>query len=158
SDSTKGSSKTLFWRKSAMKVLICGAGVGGLSAAIGLSELGHDVEVFERAPELRTTGAGLNLWPNAGRAIYGLGLREQYDAICVKLDRYLNYDHEGKLLFEKGTSDWPEKYGAPSVGVYRWALTSMLAEAYGAERIKFNHEVTSVEEKAGKAICHFSNG
>ncbi len=141
-----------------MKVLICGAGVGGLSAAIGLVGLGHDVEVFERSPELRTTGAGLNLWPNAGRAIYSLGLRKQYDDICVKLDRYLNYDHEGKLLFEKDTSRWPEEYGAASVGVYRWSLTSMLADAYGADRIKFDHEVVSVEEAGEKAICHFSNG
>jgi len=141
-----------------MKVLVCGAGVGGLSAAIGLAGLGHDVEVFERAPELRTTGAGLNLWPNAGRAIYGLGLREQYDAICVKLDRYLNYDPDGKLLFEKDTSDWPDRYGAASVGVYRLSLTEMLANAYGADKIRFNHEVVSVEERGDKAICHFSNG
>jgi 2-polyprenyl-6-methoxyphenol hydroxylase-like FAD-dependent oxidoreductase len=141
-----------------MRVLVCGAGVGGLSAAIGLVGLGHDVEVFERSSELRSTGAGLNLWPNAGRAIYGLGLRQQYDDICVKLDRYLNYDSEGKLLFEKDTSHWPEKYGAASVGVYRWSLTAMLADAYGAHRINFDHEVVSVEERGGKAICHFSNG
>lgn len=141
-----------------MKVLICGAGVGGLSAAIGLVGLGHEVEVFERSPELRTTGAGLNLWPNAGRAIYSLGLRKQYDDICVKLDRYLNYDREGKLLFEKDTGHWPEKYGAASVGVYRWSLTAMLADAFGADRIKFNHEVVSVAEEGEKAICHFSNG
>ena len=56
-----------------MKIGICGAGVGGLSTAIGLSSLGYDVDVFERAPDIRTTGAGFNLWPNAARAIYGLG-------------------------------------------------------------------------------------
>ena len=42
-----------------MRIGICGGGIGGLSAAIGLTSLGHDVEVFERAPELRATGAGL---------------------------------------------------------------------------------------------------
>ena len=141
-----------------MRVGICGAGVGGLSAAIGLTTLGFDVDVFERSPVLRTTGAGLNLWPNAGRAIYGLGLREQYDAISVKLDRYLNYSSEGTLLFEKDTSDWPNKYGAPTVGIYRWALSSMLAEACGTDRIKLGYEITSVENRGDKAVCHFSNG
>ena len=137
-----------------MRVGICGAGVGGLSAAIGLKALGFDVDVFERSPVLRPTGAGLNLWPNAGRAIYGLGLREQYDAISVKLDRYLNYSADGTLLFEKGTSDWPKRYGAPTVGIYRWALSSMLAEACGTERIKLGYEVTSVEDQGDKAVCH----
>lgn len=141
-----------------MRVGICGAGVGGLSAAIGLKALGFDVDVFERSPVLRPTGAGLNLWPNAGRAIYGLGLREQYDDISVKLDRYLNYSADGTLLFEKDTSDWPKRYGAPSVGIYRWALSSMLAEACGTERIKLGYEVTSVEDQGDKAVCHFSNG
>ena len=141
-----------------MRVGICGAGVGGLSAAIGLKALGFDVDVFERSPVLRPTGAGLNLWPNAGRAIYGLGLREQYDAISVKLDRYLNYSADGTLLFEKGTSDWPKRYGAPTVGIYRWALSSMLAEACGTERIKLGYEVTSVEDQGDKAVCHFGNG
>ena len=100
-----------------MKIGICGAGVGGLSAAIGLSSLGHDVDIFERAPDIRTTGAGFNLWPNAGRAIYGLGLREPFDEIAVNLDRYIELDTEGKELFSTDTSKWSEKYGAPAVGL-----------------------------------------
>lgn len=141
-----------------MRVGICGGGLGGLSAGIGLASLGFDVEVFEKSPVLRATGAGLNLWPNAGRAIYGLGLREQYDSISVKLDRYLGYGADGTLLFEKDTSDWPKKYGAPSVGVHRLTLSSMLAEAYGMDKIKFGYEVLSVEDKGDRAVCHFTNG
>ncbi len=141
-----------------MRVGICGGGLGGVAAAIGLAGLGFDVEVFERAPVLRATGAGLNLWPNAGRAIYGLGLRERYDAAAVKLNRYIGLSSDGERLFEKDTSGWPLKYGAPSVGVHRLTLSTMLAEAFGMERIKFGYEVTSVESKGDKAICHFSNG
>ena len=141
-----------------MRVGICGGGVGGLAAAIGLVALGHEVEVFERAPEMRVTGAGLNLWPNAGRALYGLGLRETYDRVSVKLDRYLGYDPDGNLLFEKDTTDWPAKYGAPSVGIYRWALNTMLADAYGSDRIRYGHEVVSVDSGPDKAVCHFGNG
>lgn len=141
-----------------MRVGICGGGLGGVSAAIGLSSLGFDVEVFEKSPNLRATGAGLNLWPNAGRAIYGLGLREQYDATAVKLDRYIGYGADGKLLFKEETGQWPEKYGAPSVGVYRLSLSTMLAEAFGMDKIKYGYEVKSVEDKGDKAVCHFSNG
>lgn len=141
-----------------MRIGICGAGVGGLSAAIGLISLGYDVDVFEKAPDIRTTGAGFNLWPNAGRAIYGLGLRAQYDDISVKLDRYIELDTEGKELFSTDTSAWPEKYGAPAVGLFRPELARMLSDAVGLERIKFDHDVVSVETRDDTAICHFSNG
>jgi 2-polyprenyl-6-methoxyphenol hydroxylase-like FAD-dependent oxidoreductase len=141
-----------------MRVGICGGGIGGISAAIGLVSLGHDVEVFERASMLRTTGAGLNLWPNAGRAIYGLGLRERYDAIAVKLDRYLGFESDGRARFNIDVSHWPAKWNAPSVGIYRLSLISMLAEALGHDRIKFDHEVVSVEDREDKAVCHFGNG
>lgn len=141
-----------------MKVGICGAGVGGLSAAIGLSSLGYQVDVFERAPDIRTTGAGFNLWPNAGRAIYGLGLREPFDEISVPLDCYIELDTEGKELFSTDTSNWPEKYGAPAVGLFRPDLATMLGRAAGLDRIKFNHEVESVETVDDKAVCRFSNG
>lgn len=141
-----------------MRIGICGAGVGGLSAAVGFLSLGHEVDVFERAPDIRTTGTGFNLWPNAGRAIYSLGLREQFDEIAVKLDRYIELDADGTQLFSTDTSNWPEKYGAPAVGLFRPELARMLGNAVGLENIRFNHEVISVENADDKAICHFSNG
>jgi 2-polyprenyl-6-methoxyphenol hydroxylase-like FAD-dependent oxidoreductase len=126
--------------------------------AIGLSNIGYDVEVFERSPELRTAGAGLNLWPNAVRALYGLGLREQYDAISVKLDRYINYAPDGTVLYNKDTSDWPRKFGAPATGVYRKALNTMLTQALGEDRVRYGHELVSVRNEGDKAICEFANG
>ena len=100
-----------------MKIGICGAGVGGLATAYGLMSLGHEVDIFEKAPELRTTGAGFNLWPNAGRAIHGLGLRDQYEKISVKLDRYLELDNEGKELFQPTPVNGPKNM-APQRWVY----------------------------------------
>ena len=59
-----------------MRIIVVGAGIGGLSAAIGLRRAGHDVRVLERAPVLGGIGAGLVLFPNAMRALGRLGLRE----------------------------------------------------------------------------------
>ena len=110
------------------------------------------------APDIRATGAGFNLWPNAGRAIYGLGLRAQYDAIAVGLDRYIELDPDGRQLCSTDTSTWPETYGAAAAGVYRPDLNRMLGDAVGLERIKFNHDVVAVETAGDKAVCRFSNG
>ena len=51
-----------------MKVLVAGAGLGGLAAGIALREAGFEVHIFERSRELREIGAGLMIWPNGTRA------------------------------------------------------------------------------------------
>ncbi|MAZ40135.1 MAG: hypothetical protein CMF49_08440 [Legionellales bacterium] len=48
-----------------MKIIIIGAGIGGLTSAILLKREGHEVVVYERDKVPRTIGAGLVLWPNA---------------------------------------------------------------------------------------------
>jgi 2-polyprenyl-6-methoxyphenol hydroxylase-like FAD-dependent oxidoreductase len=58
------------------KVLIIGSGIGGLTAAIALRQAGFQVEVFERASELREIGAGIGLSPNAMRVLGPLGLTQ----------------------------------------------------------------------------------
>jgi salicylate hydroxylase len=63
-----------------MRVLIVGAGIGGLAAALALRRAGHQVGLFERAPELGEVGAGLTLFPNAMRALRHLGLAESVTA------------------------------------------------------------------------------
>ena len=51
------------------KILIAGAGLGGLAAALSLLKRGIDVEVFEQSKELREVGAGLHISPNAFRVL-----------------------------------------------------------------------------------------
>ncbi|WP_189171671.1 FAD-dependent monooxygenase [Pilimelia anulata] len=62
--------------------IVIGAGIGGLSAAVGLHRAGWDVRVLERAPEIRALGAGIGLWPNAQRALATLGLGDAVAAIA----------------------------------------------------------------------------
>ena len=56
-------------------VHIVGAGVAGLATAISLSQIGADVTVFERSPALEDVGAGLQLSPNAMRALFHLDVK-----------------------------------------------------------------------------------
>lgn len=141
-----------------MKILICGAGVGGLSLAAGLKTLGHEIEIFEKSDTLRTVGAGLNLWPNSVRAIYGLGLKEDFLSVAVKLNRYIFYSPSGELIHKTETTDWEERYGAPVTGVYRKSLSEMLANAAGYQRINFGFEVVSARNEGDQAVCEFANG
>ena len=58
-------------------VVIAGAGIGGLTAAIALAQRGFRVSVIEQAERLEAIGAGIQLSPNASRVLIGLGLGER---------------------------------------------------------------------------------
>lgn len=57
-----------------MNLLVVGAGIGGLTAALRLAQLGHAVTIVERAPELTAVGAGIVLAPNATGILRALGV------------------------------------------------------------------------------------
>ena len=56
------------------KVLISGAGIAGLAAALALRQRGVAVTVLEQAAQLREVGAGLQIAPNGSRVLQALGL------------------------------------------------------------------------------------
>ena len=64
---------------SARHVIVAGAGIAGLTAALALARVGLRVTVLEQAAKLEEAGAGLQLSPNASRVLIGLGLRERLD-------------------------------------------------------------------------------
>ncbi|MEU6789619.1 FAD-dependent monooxygenase [Nonomuraea angiospora] len=57
-----------------MRVVVVGAGLGGVAAAVGLHRLGHEVTLFERGAELREAGTGIVVMPNGLRALDVVGL------------------------------------------------------------------------------------
>src|SRR5215213_10885524 len=67
-----------------MRVLIAGAGIGGLTAALALRQAGFDVHVYEQARVLREVGAGLALGANAVRVLHRLGLAEALRTVGVR--------------------------------------------------------------------------
>ena len=66
------------------KVLIAGAGIGGLVAGLSLIKHGMDVEIFEQAPELHELGAGVQLSANGTRVLIALGLEEAMMAVVCE--------------------------------------------------------------------------
>ncbi|HEU5419874.1 MAG TPA: FAD-dependent monooxygenase [Streptosporangiaceae bacterium] len=57
-----------------MRIVVVGAGLGGVAAAVGLHRTGHEVTLFERAAELREAGTGIVVMPNGLGALDALGL------------------------------------------------------------------------------------
>ena len=120
-----------------MKVLIAGAGIGGLTAALAALRRGLNVEVFEQAHELKEVGAGLQLSANGTRVFYELGVGDELKSLsCEAAGKEIRLWNTGETwkLFDLGKVS-VERYGYPYFTVYRPDLLDVLVRAVGRERI-----------------------
>jgi len=62
-----------------LNIIIIGAGLGGLSAAICLARHGHNVRVLEKNKNLSEFGAGIQITPNAIRLLQNWGLKDEVE-------------------------------------------------------------------------------
>jgi salicylate hydroxylase len=111
-------------------IVIAGAGIGGLTAALALDAAGFPVVVCERAAELSELGAGIQLSPNAGRVLAELGLdaavaKEAVEPVAI--DVYAG--HSGRRLTSLAAQRFRERYGLPYRVIHRADLQAVLAEA-----------------------------
>ena len=81
------------------KILIAGAGLGGLAAAGCLLKAGYDVEIYEQAPVLGEVGAGIQMSANAMHVLNHLGVGDEISAKSVRPEAYVFRLHDtGELI------------------------------------------------------------
>ena len=142
-----------------MKVLIAGAGIGGLTAALALLKRRIDVEVYEQAPELREVGAGLQLSANGTRVFYELGVGEALKAhSCEAAGKEIRLWNTGETwkLFDLGKVSI-ERYGYPYLTVYRPDLLEVLLAAIGRDRIHLGAKCVGFTQTADRVQVQFEN-
>lgn len=113
------------------KVLIAGAGLGGLVAAIALLRDGHDVQVFEQAQRLGEVGAGLQLSANATRVLALIGVDDAVREVAsLPAGKQVRLWSTGQVwkLFDLGQQSVAE-YGHPYYTLYRPDLHAVLVKA-----------------------------
>lgn len=113
---------------SGRRVVVVGAGIGGLTAAVALHRLGWEVTVHEQAARAATgTGAGIVLAPNALRAFEAIGFDvERATGSAVSAAMGVRRP-DGVWLNRADTAALVRRYGRPPLAVHRAALTGGLA-------------------------------
>jgi salicylate hydroxylase len=115
-------------------ILIAGAGIGGLTAALALAGAGFQVVVFEAARELSEAGAGIQLSPNATRVLAAMGLADALRP-CVSAPTAIHVlnGRSGRPIASIPLGSGIEaRYGAPYWVVHRADLQRILLEAVAA--------------------------
>jgi salicylate hydroxylase len=143
-----------------MRVLVVGAGIGGLTAALALRQSGFDAHVYEQARVLREVGAGLALGANAVRVLHRLGLADALRAVGVRSESWDFCDwHSGAVLGRVPLADAGEiRWGAPFYNVHRADLHDALRVAVGDEHITLGACCVSVEQHGSEVSIGFADG
>ncbi|WP_234679091.1 FAD-dependent monooxygenase [Bradyrhizobium monzae] len=112
-------------------IVIAGAGIGGLTAALALAARGFRIVVLEKAERLEDVGAGLQLSPNASRVLVELGLTERLKlrAVVPEAVSIMSARAGGELLQMPLGEAAAHRAGAPYWVVHRADLQSALAGA-----------------------------
>ncbi|MGH6763685.1 MAG: FAD-dependent monooxygenase [Phyllobacterium sp.] len=143
-----------------LRVGICGGGVGGLCAALGLQQLGHEVSVFERTSRYGRVGADVNLTPNAVHALDSLGvgeiLRETAARPTHRISRTWDTGEETSRLPMSTAAE--ERYGAPQLTIHRSDLLAALEAGLQPGTVKFGRKIAGVEQNADEASLIFDDG
>lgn len=141
-----------------MTVLIAGGGIGGLTLALSLHQIGVPARIFESVPELRPLGVGINVLPHAVRELIELGLHDRLDAHAVRTRELAYFSKHGKPI-------WSEPRGIeagykwPQFSIHRGTLQQILLDAaierLGKENILTSHHLAGWSETENGVRAEF---
>src|SRR3954451_18787010 len=152
-----------------MTVLIAGGGIGGLSLALSLHQIGVPARVFESVAELKPLGVGINVLPHAVRELAELGLLDQLDASGVRTRELAYFSKQGKPIWSEPRGieagyKWPQ-FSIHS-GTLQQILLDAAIEGLGRNNILTSHHLSGwtetsegvraefIEKASGKSAGH----
>jgi 2-polyprenyl-6-methoxyphenol hydroxylase-like FAD-dependent oxidoreductase len=141
-----------------MKIAIVGAGIGGLSLALGLHRQGLASEIYETAPEVREIGVGITLLPHAMRELALFGLQPQLEAGGIENLESVFCNRYGQFIYREPRGRHAG-YDVPEIGIHRGKLHRALYEAVlerlGPQCVHLDHRCVGVEQDDSGATALF---
>jgi salicylate hydroxylase len=111
-------------------ILIAGAGIGGLASALALARANQDLIVLEQSPSFSEIGAGIQLGPNAWRALRRLGVAQALEGLSAFPDNIVLHDARGNRTLQTiPLAPCKERFGEAIGNCHRAHLHQVLLEA-----------------------------
>ena len=133
------------------KVVIAGAGIGGLTAALALHSAGIDALVLESVREIRPLGVGINLQPQAVRVLLGLGLGADLARIGIATAENVYCDRAGQPLYTEPRG-LAAGHDTPQYSVHRGrlqlALLAAVRDRLGPDAVRTGTRLREIAEDA----------
>ena len=114
-----------------MKVIIAGAGVGGLVTALMLHARGIDCEIFEQTDAIRELGVGINTLPHAIKELAELGLLERLDTVAIRTYELFYTNRFGQEIWREPRG-LDAGYDIPQFSIHRGRLQGVIYQAVRA--------------------------
>ena len=140
-----------------MIAIVIGGGIGGLTAAIALSKVGIEAQIFERAPVLREVGAGIGLSGNALHVLDGIGLGSAVRSQGLNRMQGGLKNNKGNVLLAIPADESAGQLGTVAV-LHRAELLSLLTEQIDPGRIHLGWECVGFEQNEKGVTARFANG
>jgi 2-polyprenyl-6-methoxyphenol hydroxylase-like FAD-dependent oxidoreductase len=143
-----------------MRVVIVGAGIGGLTLALSLHAAGVEAQVHEAVAELKPLGVGINLLPHAVRELTELGLGEALAELGVVTEALIYANRHGQEIWREPRGRFAG-YDWPQYSIHRGRLQMLLADTVrarmGADAIRLGRMAAGFETHAGGATARFTD-
>jgi FAD-dependent urate hydroxylase len=124
------------------RILVVGAGVGGISIARGLLRDGHDVTIFEQRPEVQAGRGAVTIWSNGATVLGQLGV--DMDGAGQLLSTVRVVTSTGRPLATLDVAAMVNRLGAPVRMVPRRVVLDRLLKGFPTDRIRFNSRAVGV--------------
>ncbi|GIH69795.1 FAD-dependent monooxygenase [Sphaerimonospora thailandensis] len=134
--------------------VVIGAGIGGLTSAVALSQEGWTVTVLEQAAAIDPIGSGLAIAPNALRALDTMGIGDEVRKLSAIQGEGGIRRPDGRWLSRSDTDAMMARYGDPVVLLLRATLVDLLAVRLPAGALHLNRRVESVDPAAGRVVTN----
>jgi 5-methylphenazine-1-carboxylate 1-monooxygenase len=139
-------------------VLIVGGGIGGLTLALSLHQVGISCRVFEAAPEVQPLGVGINILPHGMRELCELGLQDALAACAIETRELAFYSRHGQFIYKEPRGRYAG-YDWPQLSIHRADLHKVLLDAtlqrLGRDAVRLDHRCLKVEQDSAGVTLHF---
>jgi FAD-dependent urate hydroxylase len=139
-----------------LRILVVGAGVGGISVARGLLRDGHHVTVFEQRPEVQPGGGAVTIWPNGATVLEQLGV--DMEGAGQRLSTVRVVTSTGRPLVALDLTAIVGRLGASVRMVPRRVLLERLLDGFPTDRIRYDHRAVEVASTPDGVTVEFENG